>query len=451
MKEIHTAVIQAGGKGTRMRELTCDIIPKSMLQISGKPLLEWQIDNLKNCGITQIILIIGHLGNIIREYFQNGAKFGVEIKYVEETTPLGSAGSLYHLRNMLMQENFMLVLGDVLFNVDFDRMEKFHFTKRSEATLMVHPNAHPQDSDLVITDNDGRVSGILQKNEKRKGLYNNCVNAGIYIFSRKIFDRIKEAKWMDLEKDVLMPWIAEGKIFAYLTPEYVKDAGTPKRFYEVEKAFQKGIPLKKNLKRKQKCLFLDRDGTINRYKGLIYQLEQFELEDCAADAIRKANASEYLVIVVSNQPVIARGMCSIDELKLIHRKMVTLLGEKGAYLDDIIFCPHHPDRGYPDENVSYKVQCKCRKPSTGMIDSVAQKYHIDLSNSYIIGDTTVDIQTGINAGMKSVLVHTGKAGRDGKFSVCADIEAENLLDAVTLILDKGEKDDRLHGKNKSIY
>lgn len=443
MKKIHTAVIQAGGKGKRMRELTHDIIPKSMLLLNGRPLLEWQIYNLRNYGITHIILIIGHLGDVIKNYFRDGEDFGVEIEYLKETIPLGTAGSLCSINTMLTENNFLLVFGDVFFDVDFDRMERFHFLQNAEVTLMAHPNSHPQDSDIVIVDENERVSGILPKNDKREDLYDNCVNAGIYIFSEKIFDRIKEKKRMDLEKDVLMSWIPDGRIFAYLTPEYVKDTGMPKRFQEVEKALQNGIPHRKNLKRKQKCLFLDRDGTINKYNGFIYRLDQFELEDSAAEAIRMANASGYLVIVVSNQPVVARGLCSINEMNMIHRKMVMLLGEKGAYLDDIVFCPHHPDGGYPEENVIYKCQCGCRKPAVGMIDRMVDKYHIDLSESIMIGDTTVDIQTGINAGMQSILVRTGEAGKDGKYDVYADMIAENLLEAVKMILDRGYDNDEL--------
>ena len=119
---------------------------------------------------------------------------------------------------------------------------------------------------------------------------------------------------------------------------------------------------------------------------------------------------------------------------MIHRKLQVLLGEKGAYLDDIIFCPHHPDKGYPEENPEYKIPCDCRKPSAGMIDQMVERYHIDRSASYMVGDTTIDIQTGINGGLRTVLVHTGMAGKDGKYPVTADLEAPDLLTAVKRIL-----------------
>ena len=140
--------------------------------------------------------------------------------------------------------------------------------------------------------------------------------------------------------------------------------------------------------------------------------------------------------MVTNQPVVARGMCSEEDVRTIHKKMETLLGREGAYLDDIAFCPHHPDKGYPEENPDYKIVCLCRKPNTGLIDRMAEKYNIDLSESYIIGDTTMDIQTGINAGLHTVLLQTGEAGSDGKYDVEPEFEADSLLDAIKLIIQK---------------
>lgn len=438
MDKIHTAVIQAGGRGTRLRELTKNIIPKPMLLMNGKPMLEWQICSLKEYGITHIILIIGYLGEKVKYHFKDGSDYGIKIEYIEEIEPLGSAGSLYYLKNIIKDKNFLLVFGDVMFDVDLDRMESFHFSHKSEATLLAHPNTHPYDSDILVKDDVGRVLNMLPKNKTRNLWYDNCVNAGIYILSVDILEDIEEGKYADLEKDVLMPCIINRKVYAYSTPEYVKDAGTIIRFKEVEDAFDKDIPAKKNLRNKQKCIFLDRDGTINVYHGFVYKPEQLELEKNVAEAICMLNASEYLVILVSNQPVVARGMCSIEDVRIIHNKMTTLLGEKGAYLDDIIFCPHHPDSGYPGENSVYKIKCNCRKPATDMLDKMKEKYNIDFSNSYIIGDTTVDIQTGYNAGIKTVLVHTGEAGKDGKYRVHADIEVLDLMEAVKLILQRGK-------------
>ena len=190
---------------------------------------------------------------------------------------------------------------------------------------------------------------------------------------------------------------------------------------------------------KNKCIFLDRDGTINVYKNLLHKKEDFILLDNAAEAIQMINESDYLSIVVTNQPVVARNLCSFDYMWGINRKMEELLAKQGAYLDDIFVCPHHPDQGYPEENKEYKKKCNCRKPGIGLIEKAVMKHHIDLTKSYIIGDTTVDIKTGINAGLRTVLVKTGLKGEDGKFNVMPDFVSDDLKAAVEFVLTKASK------------
>ena len=149
---------------------------------------------------------------------------------------------------------------------------------------------------------------------------------------------------------------------------------------------------------------------------------------------RLLNRSGYLAIVATNQPAVARGMCGMTDVEEIHRKLATLLGQEGAYLDGIVFCPHHPDKGYPEENPAYKIPCRCRKPDTGMLTACAAAYNIDLSQSWMVGDTTVDIQTGLNAGTHTALVLTGEAGKDGKYDVQPQRIGADLLDVVKQII-----------------
>lgn len=192
---------------------------------------------------------------------------------------------------------------------------------------------------------------------------------------------------------------------------------------------------------KNKCIFLDRDGTIIVYKELLHKKEDVVLLEKAAEAIRLINHYGYLAIVVTNQPVVARNLCSFEEMWEINRRMEELLAQKGAYLDDIFACPHHPDRGFPGENKAYKIKCECRKPGIGMIKEATNKYNIDLKKSYLIGDTTTDIMTGKNAGLKTILVQTGLGGKDGRYGVEPDLIADTLLDAVHEILGKGDKNE----------
>jgi len=431
------AVILAGGEGQRLKSQFPDI-PKPLVSIGGKPVLQYQIENLCRYGILDIILVIGPKGDKIKEYFGDGSAFGVVINYFQEPYPMGTAGSLFYLAENLSPD-FVLLYGDLVLDMDFTRLLDYHRSQDALATLVVHPNDHPYDSDLIILEDHTLVRGILNNNDRPAGYYANCVNAGVFVFNIKILGYIEENKQQDLEKNVLAAAITSNKVYAYRTTEYIKDMGTPERYRLVERHIHKGIVEEKNLSRQQKAVFLDRDGTINKYKDLISKAEDLEIIPEVFQALKHINDSSYLSIIITNQPVIARNLCSIEELETIHAKMESILGEKGVYVDAILYCPHHPDRGYPGENAEYKIECNCRKPKTGLIDKAAAQYNIDLSNSYIIGDTTVDIKTGDVAGLKSILLATGQAGIDGKFNIEPHFRADNLLHAVQNILYRGER------------
>lgn len=429
------AVIMAGGKGTRLTPITKDSIPKPMVDILGRPLLEWQVDVLKRYGVNDICFIVGHLGKKIKEHFGNGSKYGINASYIEEKEPLGTAGAFYYLKSWLKEERFFLIFGDVFFDIDLNRMVQFHIKKGSEATLFVHPNSHPYDSDLVVLDSDSKVIKFDSKNNTRNYWYENCVNAGFYVLNSNLCEYIREPEKLDLEKDLLLDLVEKRRaVYGYRSPEYIKDIGTEERIVSTIKDIKSGFISKRSLTNKQKCIFLDRDGTVNKQKGLLYDISEFELEDTVIDAIGKINHSEWLCIVATNQPVVARGLCSMEDVENIHRKMQTLLGNEGVYLDDIVFCPHHPDQGYPEENPIYKIKCTCRKPDIGMLEECSKKYNIDLSQSWFIGDTTVDVQTGKNAGMHTALVKTGEAGKDGKYDAIPELQGNTLKELVDFIL-----------------
>ena len=434
MKNIDVAVIMAGGKGSRLLRITNDEIPKPMVPVDGKPLLEYQVEKLKSYGVKKIIMIVGHLGEKISGHFQDGKAFGVDIDYIFEKEPLGTAGAFYYLKDKIDAKDFLLIFGDVFFDLDFDRMEAFHFKNSALTTLLAHPNGHPYDSDLIQMDDTGRVIGFDSKHNVRDYWYDNMVNAGMYILNKDLLDLVKEPVKIDFEKDILANQVKLGaNIYAYHSPEYVKDVGTVDRINATVEELKSGLIAAKNLKNKQRAIFIDRDGTMNVSKGFISKAEDLELIPGTIEAVKAINKSGALAIVITNQPVIARGECSFEELHNIHNKLKTLLGEKGAFVDDIFYCPHHTDKGFEGEVPELKFDCECRKPKTGMVMKAVEKYNIDLSQSYMVGDSTMDLETARNAGVKSVLVNTGFAGNDGKYSRKCDIEAKDLLDAVEKI------------------
>ena len=420
-------VIMAGGKGTRIQSIASDI-PKPMIPINGVPVLETELCLLRNQGFDDFIFTVGHLADCIIDYFGDGSKWGVHIEYYLEETPLGNAGALFKLT---LEEDFFLIIGDAIFDIDFNRMVDYHKEKGGLVTIFTHPNSHPYDSGVVIADKNCSVRSWLNKEDARPPYYKNRVNAGIHIISPKVLEMsgIKtdmvgteidgKVFKVDLDRQLLRPLCGTGKMYCYDSPEYVKDMGTPERFYQVERDFINGTIQAKNLNKKQKAIFLDRDGTINKYVGFLHRADEFELNDGSAEAIGLINKSGYLAIVITNQPVIARGETTYEELEEIHDKMETLLGKEGVYLDGIYYCPHHPHKGYKGEIPELKFECDCRKPKPGMLLKAAEDFNIDLSKSYMIGDSDIDVQAGLSVGCKAIKIEEG-----------------HLLDAVKEILEE---------------
>lgn len=411
-------VIMAGGKGTRIASLASHI-PKPMIPIAGRPVLEHEIRSLRDQGFTDIIITVSHLGPVIMDYFGDGRKFGVKITYYVEKTPLGNAGALFQLRDQLT-EDFLLLNADAVFDVDFARFAAFHREHGGLVTLFTHPNSHPYDSGLIIADHNHAVQQWLAKEDPRPQWYQNRVNAGLHVVSPKILDRPVPPGKVDLDRQLLKPLAGTGTLFCYDSTEYVKDMGTPERYETVCRDFQRGIVASKNLGHKQRAIFLDRDGTINRYVGFLTREEDFQLLDGAAEAIRSINDSGYLAIVVTNQPVIARGEVTPAQLEQIHHKMETLLGQQGAYLDAIYYCPHHPHSGFPGEVPELKIHCECRKPKPGMLLQAAHDHNIDLSRSWMIGDSGSDVAAGQAAGCRTYQISRDGSLKDAVSSILED-------------------------------
>lgn len=420
-------VIMAGGKGTRISEMFPNI-PKPLIPIKNmdgieKPVLEWEIESLAAQGFKDIILTVSHMHEKIEEHFGDGSRFGVSIEYSVEEQPLGNAGALFKLRDKLT-EPFLLLNADAVFDIDFNRFVEYHRTQGGLVTLFTHPNSHPYDSGVLIADKRGAVQRWLTKEDVRPQWYRNCVNAGLHVIDPAVLDMSgidtevvgtevggKRVK-VDLDRQILKPLCGTGKMFCYDSPEYVKDMGTPERYEAVCRDFVNGVVAAKNLSHPQKAIFLDRDGTINKYVGFLRNIDEFELISGVAEAIRKINASGYLTIVVTNQPVIARGEVTASELQLIHYKMETQLGAEGAYLDGVYYCPHHPHKGYEGEIAELKIDCDCRKPKPGMLVKAARDFNIDLPASWMIGDGENDIKAGKVAGCQTALVGEGEYGQD---------------------------------------
>ena len=430
------AVIQAGGAGTRLKEIAGDL-PKPMVPISGKPILQWQVESLARSGVGVIYIICPKTSTAIQDHFGDGSKFGVSIHYFVEEVPLGTGGVFFYLAS-LIKEDFFLVFGDLMLDVDWNRFMKFHKKHDGAITTFGHPNSHPYDSDVLVLNQEGKVINMLSKKAPRDFFYNNVTNAGLYVVSKGLLNTFKgmdEPIKMDFEKELLAPTIFTGLCYCYRSSEYVKDCGTPDRYAAVTRDNDTGVVKSRNLASPQKAIFLDRDGVINVFGDFVRSADKLFLKDDAAGAIKRINESKYLAICITNQPVVARGETSFAELSEIHAKLETLLGEGGAYLNDLYFCPHHPDKGFEGEVPELKIDCDCRKPKIGLLLKAKKDYNIDLKASWFVGDTHQDVQTGINAGCKTILITSGDPNPAAKYADAKpDYVCRDLAEAVDLIL-----------------
>ncbi len=403
------AVILAGGKGTRLAAALGRDIPKPMAPVSGVPLIERTVCLLRDQGVRDILLLLHHRADVVQEHFGDGARLGVRIRHLVETSPRGTAGAMVDARPHLADE-FLVLYGDTLVDMDFRRMLEFHSARRSEATLFAHPNDHPQDSDLVEVDADWRVTGVRPYPHPPGAEYHNLVNAALYVMRRDLFDGSWTADSFDIAKHAIPHWLEQGRrVFAYRGDGYIKDMGTPERLAKVEQELVNGTVARKSGRWPRPAVFLDRDGTLNVEKGHLRRAADLELFPGVAAAVRSLNRAGIPALVITNQPVIARGEASFEDVDAIHRRLENLLASEGAFVDGIFFCPHHPDRGFPGERPELKVACDCRKPATGLVDQACCRFNIDRANSWFIGDSWRDVECAQGAGIRPILIRPASA------------------------------------------
>ncbi len=429
-----TVAILAGGRGTRLGNRSGDL-PKPMVPILGKPVLQHQIELCKRHGFKDIVFLVQHRHEKILDYFGDGSDYGVNLHYAVEVEPRGTAGALRDALPMLA-DCFLVLYGDTFIDVDLCKIWRAHESFGADGTLFLHPNDHPQDSDLVDIEANGAVRAIMSYPHPAGREVRNLVNAALYVLNRAGIEDVTPADGKaDIAKDMFPHMLKLGRpLYGYVSPEYIKDMGTPERLDKVERDLLAGLPERLSGRQPRTAVFLDRDGTINREVTHLSRPDQIELLPGAAAAIRNLNRNGTLAVVITNQPVVARGEVTFETLNRINARLESQLGASGAFLDGLYFCPHHPDKGFPGEVVALKGPCHCRKPESGLIDQACRELGIGRQDSWMIGDTTSDIEAGRRAGLRTVLLLSGHAGSDAKHCVRPDFIAPDLADAVDWIL-----------------
>jgi len=379
METIKQAVILAGGYGTRLKPFT-DTNPKPMYPFEGKPFLYYLLKQVKSFGIDEVILLLGYLPEKIIEYCESedlGLKIDYCITDVECETGLRLRGALD-----LMDEQFLLMYCDNYCPINYEKLVNDFFSNKADIQFTAYLNADNYTKSNLKIAEDGKVLVYDKKRETANLL---GVDIGYGIVKKEVVEMMPEEN-ENFEKVIYPQLVSKGSLYATITQHRYYSVGSWERIELTKKFFSR-----------QKYIFLDRDGTINvRPPRACYieRPEDFVWLDGAKEAIKLLKDNDYTIILISNQPGIARGNMTVEDLEAIHEKMQKDLLEYGTKkIDQIYYCPHNWDEG-----------CECRKPKPGMFFMAQKDNSLDLSKCYMIGDDDRDMEAGSSAGCKCLQI-----------------------------------------------
>tara|TARA_B100000029_G_scaffold76093_1_gene67839 strand:+ start:827 stop:2026 length:1200 start_codon:yes stop_codon:yes gene_type:complete len=375
VSQLRQAVILAGGKGERLKPIT-DAIPKPMIQFHGKPFLEYLINQLRTQGIEEVILLVGYMAHKIKDYFGDGTSHGVAIKYSYDPVEYETGARLLHAKDLLNAE-FLLLYCDNYCPINLEIMVSQYERSQCKSLITVYNNDDMFTKSNVMVD----ASGYVQLYDPSREMSNlNGVEIGYSITKREIIEQIPNTN-VRFEHYMYPLLAAEGSLFAYQTGHRYYSIGSHDRLQNTE-----------TFLKPQKAIILDRDGVLNMKAPpaqYVQSWNEFQWIPGALDALHALTKSGYKIIVVTNQPGIARGHMTRSDLDYIHSQMINQANDHGANINHIYYCPH----GWNDG-------CVCRKPQPGMLFEAQRDYHLNLSTTLFIGDDSRDEQAGIAAGCR---------------------------------------------------
>jgi mannose-1-phosphate guanylyltransferase/phosphomannomutase len=388
------AVILTGGKGSRVAEISRDI-PKCLLEVNGITVLEHQLRCLEKCSFDEIVIISGYGHEQIINFLQTfNSSLKISVRRDENLD--GTLPALRIIKD-LKAKFFVLVYGDIVFDLNLLDFVNYHLSRKADITALIHNSSHISDSDSIEIDKSNKITKINLK--ARSGTFNSTLSlGGIYCMNPKLLTSNSLNQDGDIVSDLLEPLIRLNQIsmYGYKNYSFCKDIGTPERLEWTEK-----MMLHKMIggwHRPRSFIFLDRDGTINEDFEKEIDYKSFILKPLVLDAIKLISNLGYGIFIVTNQPGIAKGYISENEVELIHEKLLKQIMMAGGKVDDIFYCPHHPDSGFEGEVKKLKIECSCRKPNSGMVDSVTHKVNINFNGSWVVGDTWRDQYLAKNLG-----------------------------------------------------
>ena len=408
----YDVVLACGGLGSRLKEVTKNI-PKPLFRVNGKSTLERSLEQLDEYNFKNIILTIGFQSQKFIQFIEElKLKYRINIDIFVEENPLGECGALWILKDKLC-DDFVFINGDLIFSINFNKLIFFHKRLSSNLTLVTHTSDHPDDSDLVSVPYGTIVKDIFPKDLDNKNIEKNAYlgNSGIFMIKKDLLDKLPPPS--DDQPKSIFNFIVKKifylniNIYSYNTTEYIKDMGTPKRLKIVEEDLAQKKVFRRNYKNLQKALFLDRDNTLIKCDIGEYIINKNQIDFIVKNIERIIPLSfNYdLVCLITNQPALAMGKLSLNDLDEINSIVVKFCLSKGLKIDVITFCPHHPHQGYKDEIQILKTDCFCRKPNPGLFFEQSFSRNIDLKESLMIGDSYDDLMASKNAGCSFLSVN----------------------------------------------
>ena len=436
---VQQAVILCGGEGTRLAERVRES-PKPMILLDGRPVLDHIISNLTKAGIRRFVLAAGYLGDVVAQYYSATRHAGCQIEVVIEPEPGGTAGALRGFASRL-DDDFVLAFGDVFIDFDARRLVAAHEAHHPLGTLLVRASDHPWDSHLVVADDAGRVLEFVNRREPGR-LYRNVANAAVHVFSRRLLDFVPAEGPADLGADVFPAAIARGETLGvhFLEEEgFVKDMGTPERLASVEEYLADRALAEAARTRPQQIetAILDRDGVLTVDSGPIDRPEKLELLPGVAEAMARLHRRGIRCVVTTNQPIIARGLCSMATLEAIHDRLRALVEAGGGKIDAIYVCPHHPETHHGEGVPELRRACRCRKPAPGLIFRARRELGLNLASCVMLGDRVCDMRAGRAAGIRVVLLGKPEHRAQVRQAAAPDGEFDSLLAFARAVVEDG--------------
>ncbi|GAB4378174.1 MAG: HAD-IIIA family hydrolase [Salibacteraceae bacterium] len=412
LTRIRTAIILAGGFGSRLRTEVSDV-PKPMAPVAGKPFLEYLLHYLEYYGFREVVLSTGHLSEVISGHF--GPTFGnIKLTYAVEDVPLGTGGAIRYAFKHTDAERSLVLNGDTFFDVDLWRVMKAAAEMEDDEALMVLRQMTTPDRYGTVLLEEDRVSQFF---EKKPGLSEGLINTGMYVLNRGDLLEFPEGEPFSIEENYFKPMAAEGKLLGVRLDGYFIDIGIPEDYHRAQSWFEafdyadkSDLQFIINNVDEEWTLFLDRDGVINKRldNDYVKSIGEFEFLPGVIDALRQLAAFFERIIVVTNQQGIGKGVMTERDLFLVHEYMLAEVFNNGGRIDAVYHCPDVAEDDPP-----------CRKPNTGMAFEARERFpEIDFKKSIMLGDSESDMEFAKRLGMVGVYV-----GRDDRFRCVSSLKA----------------------------